>query len=1349
MNKKISILTSLSISSVLFITGALVLSNNSNLIFNVGGVNGDISDYTVTLDNSNAYTSGTNKDITTSSGSWTINFAYSNASASSTGHVVLSDGGTINNTSLVKSINYLCATYTGSGSLKVKTSFDGTSFGSYWDVTSGYAYALPSNPYYVSFLASGTVDITSIVLQYTCIDNSEAAGTVTGEEFKLVHDKSEIKEGDSVYLVSYDTNNSKAGNLTTTLSSSNTSRPWYPNGESVTGYAETLDKGYVTWTAHVENGGKYRFTAPNGKDLYYYTNGTNYSINIGDSYTISGTTTNIVNTYNANKLWDWNILDASKGTGSLSGYASYSTAADDIYLCYTGGYGTFRGYNTNYSGVDVKSYEFMMYKKVDVVSYNTPKDLVGFTAVDGNANTYRVGDIYQSANALNVTAHYSDGTTANVLSRDYTYKVSTDMAGNNVVDKTTAFANDGKYYVTVSYMNLVPSIIEINVDPVVTSLTLSMANKTYNTSETVVLANNLTANLIKSNGQSTTITYANFAANDLSVTLLDPNGVAHSLSSPFGTAGTWTIKVAWNNSETIYSTIDLTVKVVNVVSVSLDKASTSLEVGDTVQLKATISPANATNTNVSWASVDENIASVDQTGLVTALNVGKTTIVVTSEDGSFTSSCEITVTAKAVLDKWELVSDASTLQSGDKLVIASHAKDKVAGDISSSIMSSNESTFSEDNSEITSLSNEAVVLTLGGTKDAWTLSNESGQKLGATAAKKLAWNSGTTTWSISISDGNATIQNGTSSYGRFLYNVTSPRFTTYTSGTSTPMLLPNLYRGGTSVPVYATSISLPSTQTVYVGSTTQLTPTVEPSNMNQAITWSSSNTAVATVSNGIVTGLKAGTTTITASTVNEAGTTLTAQCSITVSTISVTGVSLSDTSIEIGVGNSKVIAATISPSNASNKNVTWSTSKSSVATVSEGTITAVSIGTVTITATTVDGGYKATCTVTVTEKSLPRRTVMIYMCGSDLESNYASSNQGLASGDISEILSVANQPDDVNIIIETGGAKTWSSTHGISSSSITRYHVSNKSLVKDTTLSSYTSMGSSSTFQSFLEWGMNSYEAQEMGVVLWNHGGGMYGVCYDEKKSDDSLLNSEINTALSKAFSAKGRTEKLEWNGYDACLMQVQDIADFNSKYFNYMVASEESEAGYGWDYDNWVDDLYSSTNTTKDVLKAIVDSFIKDNGGTSSSSNDQTLSYLDLSKMSAYKTAWENMAAQIYNNVTDSDQSAFCKLVNSVKYYADTDYTYFCLYDAKDFINKLSANSSFNPGSTYTNAVLTAFSNLVVYSSCGKGAGNSYGLCMFFCANSTDSTYAKSIYTSSETNFTNWLNLQKLVGYL
>lgn len=74
------------------------------------------------------------------------------------------------------------------------------------------------------------------------------------------------------------------------------------------------------------------------------------------------------------------------------------------------------------------------------------------------------------------------------------------------------------------------------------------------------------------------------------------------------------------------------------------------------------------------------------------------------------------------------------------------------------------------------------------------MANSDGQLLGATAAKKLAWDSGTTTWSISIESNSATIQNGTSTYGRFLYNVNSPRFTTYTSATSTSMLLPEIYR---------------------------------------------------------------------------------------------------------------------------------------------------------------------------------------------------------------------------------------------------------------------------------------------------------------------------------------------------------------------------------------------------------------------------------------------------------------------------------------------------------------------------------------------------------------------------
>ncbi|NLZ51056.1 MAG: hypothetical protein GX899_05075 [Rikenellaceae bacterium] len=143
---------------------------------------------------------------------------------------------------------------------------------------------------------------------------------------------------------------------------------------------------------------------------------------------------------------------------------------------------------------------------------------------------------------------------------------------------------------------------------------------------------------------------------------------------------------------------------------------------------------------------------------------------------------------------WELVNDASELSVGDELVIASNAKGKTAGALTSAYLVDVSSGFSADKSTISSLGEGTLIFKLGGSAGAWTLSSGS-QKLGATAVKKLAFDNGTTTWSITISsNGDATIQNGTSSYGRFLHNVNYTRFTTYTSDPNISMLLPQLYK---------------------------------------------------------------------------------------------------------------------------------------------------------------------------------------------------------------------------------------------------------------------------------------------------------------------------------------------------------------------------------------------------------------------------------------------------------------------------------------------------------------------------------------------------------------------------
>ena len=144
--------------------------------------------------------------------------------------------------------------------------------------------------------------------------------------------------------------------------------------------------------------------------------------------------------------------------------------------------------------------------------------------------------------------------------------------------------------------------------------------------------------------------------------------------------------------------------------------------------------------------------------------------------------------------EWTLVTNVNDLQAGDKIIIACYSKEKAAGDLTSAILSVDaDVTFSNNGNTLTP-SASTLIFTLGGSTDAWTLANSSGQLLGATAVKKLAWDGGTTNWKISISGNNATIQNGTDGYGRFLYNEGSPRFTTYTSGTSASMLLPQIYK---------------------------------------------------------------------------------------------------------------------------------------------------------------------------------------------------------------------------------------------------------------------------------------------------------------------------------------------------------------------------------------------------------------------------------------------------------------------------------------------------------------------------------------------------------------------------
>lgn len=211
------------------------------------------------------------------------------------------------------------------------------------------------------------------------------------------------------------------------------------------------------------------------------------------------------------------------------------------------------------------------------------------------------------------------------------------------------------------------------------------------------------------------------------------------------------------------------------------------------------------------------------------------------------------------------------------------------------------------------------------------------------------------------------------SYLKTSCNKTTGGFTGADLST-TGIWLVNTYRaheeaeqGGSTTTQTVSSITLNKSKLELTtnGSTTSgsLTPTITTSDgaaYTGNVTWTSSNTSVVSVANGVVTAKGNGTATVTAKAGGKSAT-----CTVTVTTV-LKGISLSSKTISMNKGTTKKLTVTYNPTTASNKKVTWSSNAESVASVSDGTITAKGNGTAVITARSEEGGYTATCTVTVT-----------------------------------------------------------------------------------------------------------------------------------------------------------------------------------------------------------------------------------------------------------------------------------------------------------------------------------------------------------------------------------------------
>ncbi len=353
-------------------------------------------------------------------------------------------------------------------------------------------------------------------------------------------------------------------------------------------------------------------------------------------------------------------------------------------------------------------------------------------------------------------------------------------------------------------------------------------------------------------------------------------------------SATVTIKSA---GATASFTIRQSGKPIPVESVKLDQEKLELTEGDTATLTATVSPDNAADKTVTWSSSDAEVASVSA-GKVTALKPGTATI--TAKAGDKTAACAVTVVAKVVpVESVSLDRETLNLTEGETATL--------------------KATVTPD---------DATDKTVK-----WSSSDKSIATV-SSSGKVTAVKAGTATITAKAGDKTATC--------------------TVTVAAKVIAV--------TKVALDKTTLSLTE------GDTATLTATVSPTNAtNKTVTWTSSDKSIATVdSNGKVTAVKAGTATITAKAGDK-----TATCTVTVAAkvIAVTKVALDKTTLSLTEGGTATLTATVSPTNATNKTVTWTSSDKSIATVENGKVTAVKAGTATITAKA--GDKTATCTVTV------------------------------------------------------------------------------------------------------------------------------------------------------------------------------------------------------------------------------------------------------------------------------------------------------------------------------------------------------------------------------------------------
>ncbi len=322
-------------------------------------------------------------------------------------------------------------------------------------------------------------------------------------------------------------------------------------------------------------------------------------------------------------------------------------------------------------------------------------------------------------------------------------------------------------------------------------------------------------------------------------------------------------------------------------------------------------------------------------------------------------------------------------------------------------------------------------------------------------------------------------------------------------------------------------------------------------------------------------------------------------------------------------------------------------------------------------------------------------TIMVYMCGTDLESR-----SKMGTMDLQEMLN-ASFGNDVNLLVYTGGCKGWQNTVVSSTTNQIWQIKDGKMACLEKDLGSVP-MTDPDVLSGYIRWCAENYPASRYELILWDHGGGsVSGYGYDEKfASSGSMDLSGLDRAL------KDAGVKFDFIGFDACLMATAETALTMAQYADYLIASEETEPGVGWYYTDWLTALGEDTSMpTIQMGQKIVDSFVE-TCAQKCRGQSTTLSVVDLAELEA----------TLPDVLTDFSRST-AKLIREQSYQTVSnarsgarEFAPSSRIDQVDLVH-LAKNLGTKEGEALSKVLLSA----VKYNRTSADMTNAYGLSIYF----------------------------------